>query len=79
MKVLLDEDVPQLLRLELPDHDVVTVSYAGWSGVLLNVAALAGSDCDRDIERQQNVRNLPLAVIVLAVGEHAPGFHSASG
>lgn len=75
MKVLLDEDVPHDLRHELPEHDVSTVTYAGWSGrrngVLLGLAAAADFDvlvtCDRNIEHQQNISELGLAIVVLAV------------
>jgi hypothetical protein len=42
VKVLLDENLPQKLRLSLTAHEVVTVSYKGWGGLkngeLLNSA-----------------------------------------
>jgi hypothetical protein len=33
VKVLLDENLPQKLRLSLTGHEVVTVSYKGWGGL----------------------------------------------
>ena len=77
MKVLLDENLPHQIRLELPGHDVSTVAYMGWAGVengeLLRRAAGAGFDVlvtnDRGLEHQQNPASLPLSVaVVLAAG-----------
>ncbi len=74
MKVLLDENLPHDLRLLLePPHEVFTVAYLGWSalenGDLLSQAAARGFDAlvtkDQGIEYEQNLTNLPLAVIVL--------------
>ena len=33
MKVLLDECVPRKLKRELADHEVLTVTQHGWSGI----------------------------------------------
>lgn len=73
MKVLLDENLPQQLRRELPGHEVFTAGYMGWSGVengeLLRLAAEAGFDAvisnDRGLEYEQNHAALPVAVIVI--------------
>lgn len=73
MKVLLDENLPHQLRLELPGHDVYTVAYMKWAGIengeLLRLAETQGFDAvitnDRGLEYQQNVGTLPVAVIVL--------------
>jgi predicted nuclease of predicted toxin-antitoxin system len=73
MKVLLDENLPHALRAELPDHDVFTVQYLGWSGtkngLLLAKAADSGFDVmvtmDSGVAYQQNRAVLPLAVIIL--------------
>ena len=73
MKLLLDENLPHQMRLELPDHDVFTASYMGWGGVengeLLRRAAAAGFDAlvtnDRGLEYQQSLAALPLAVVVV--------------
>ena len=73
MKLLLDENLPHQLRLELPGHDVFTAAYMAWAGIengeLLRLAAEAGFDAvitnDRGLEYQQNLDTLPVAVIVL--------------
>jgi predicted nuclease of predicted toxin-antitoxin system len=74
MKVLLDENLPHDLRpLLMPMHEVFTVAYLGWSalenGDLLSQAALQGFDVlvtkDQGIEHEQNLTNLPLAVVVI--------------
>lgn len=73
MKLLLDENLPHQMRLELSGHDVFTAAYMGWGGVengeLLRRAAAAGFDAlvtnDRGLEYQQNLTTLPLAVVVL--------------
>ena len=70
MKLLIDENLPHQMRLELPGHDVYTVAYIGWGGIengeLLRRAAGAGFDAlvtnDRGLEYQQNLSALPVAV-----------------
>ena len=73
MKLLLDENLPHQLRHELPGHDCSTVAFMGWGGVengeLLRRAASAGFDAvvtkDANVEYEQNLVNLPLAVVIL--------------
>ena len=72
MRVLLDECVPRRLRTELPGHDVVTVVEMGWSGVTNGkLLALAGTafDCfltvDANIEKQQHLPALPIAILLV--------------
>jgi len=73
VRLLLDENLPHQLRVELPDHEVFTTAYMGWSGVengeLLRNAAQAGFDAlitnDRGLEYQQNLAALLLAVVVV--------------
>ena len=73
MKLLLDENLPQLFRHELLGHHCHTVNYMGWNGIengqLLALAASAGFDAfltkDANLEYQQNLVNLPLSVVVL--------------
>jgi predicted nuclease of predicted toxin-antitoxin system len=77
MRVLLDECVPRPLRSELTDHGVRTVAEMGWSGIkngeLLKKAA-AEFDCfltvDRNLQFQQAVDRLPLAVIVIRANDN---------
>lgn len=73
MKLLLDENLPHQIRLELPGHEVFTAAYMKWDGIengeLLRLAAAAGFDAlitnDRGLEYQQNLGDLPLTVIVV--------------
>jgi hypothetical protein len=73
MKLLLDENLPHQLRHELPGHGCSTVAYMGWAGVengdLLTRAAQAGFDAlltmDAGIPYEQNLVNLPLAVVAI--------------
>jgi hypothetical protein len=71
MRVLLDECVPKRRRAELTGHAVRTVAEMGWSGIkngqLLQRAATE-FDCfltvDRNLQFQQRIDALPLAVLV---------------
>ena len=72
MRLLLDESVPGKLRRLLPDHAVRTVVEMGWSGAkngsLLALAAEnfdAFITVDKNLQYQQNLTTLPLAVVVL--------------
>ena len=72
MRLLLDESVPARLRRSLPNHSVKTVVEMGWgwvkNGALLALAAKefdAFLTVDKNLPYQQNVANLPIAVIVL--------------
>ena len=73
MKLLLDENLPHQMRLDLSMHQVFTSAYMGWSGIengeLLKRAASEGFDAllsnDRGIEYEQNLSELPIAVVVL--------------
>jgi predicted nuclease of predicted toxin-antitoxin system len=73
MKLLLDENLPHQLRHELPGIDCFTVAFMGWGGIengeLLRRAASAGFDAlvtkDAGVQYEQNLVNLPLAVVIL--------------
>lgn len=72
MRILLDESLPRRLIHELPRHIVSTVTDNGWSGLengeLLRAAAGRFDlflTADQNIEYQQNLRELPMAVVVL--------------
>ena len=79
MRVLLDECVPKRLRNDLPGHDVVTVVEMGWSGVkngeLLALAA-QHFECfltvDANIEKQQHVPAIPVAILLVRVVSNDP-------
>jgi predicted nuclease of predicted toxin-antitoxin system len=75
MKILLDESVPQKLRLIIEGgHTVVTAWYQGWSGLkngaLLNAAEQAGFDlfitADQELSYQQNLTGRKMALVVLS-------------
>ena len=63
-KVLLDENIPQRLRLHLDNHEVVTTGFKGWAGLsngaLLDAAERAGIDvlvtADQGLNYQQNLQ-----------------------
>ena len=72
MRPLLDEAVPRQLRRALSSHDVRTVAEMGWSGTqngkLLSLAAAdfdAFVTVDKNLPYQQNLANLPVAVVLL--------------
>jgi predicted nuclease of predicted toxin-antitoxin system len=74
MKILLDESVPQKLRLIIEGgHTVVTAWYQGWSGLkngaLLNAAEEAGFDlfitADQELSYQQNLTGRKMVLVVL--------------
>ena len=70
MKILLDESVPRLLKLRLPQLNISTVQEMGWAGVqngellrraeeLFDVLVTA----DRNLRHQQNGRKLAILVL----------------
>lgn len=73
MRILLDESLPTELSQEMPGHEVRTVHDMGWSS-LKNGELLARSanqfdvflTADQNLRYQQNLRKLPVAVVVLA-------------
>lgn len=72
MRILLDESLPRPLGLALIGHDVSTVQQESWTslsnGALLRQAAATFDvlmTADRNIEFQQNLAALPLAIVVL--------------
>ena len=72
MRILLDESLPIELRDELPQHAVRSVQEIGWSslknGELLRRAADQFDvfvTADQNLQYQQNLQNLPIAVAVL--------------
>ena len=77
MKLLLDENLPHVLRHECVGHDARTVAYMGWSslrtGELLARAAGEGFDVlislDRGFEQR---RSLPISVVLLRAISNDP-------
>jgi Domain of unknown function (DUF5615) len=71
-RVLLDENLPRLLKRELPGFDVRTVPEVGWAGVkngkLLRLAEAEFAvfvTADRNLSFQQHLAALKLGVVVL--------------
>ena len=77
MRILLDESLPRRLAQSLVGHTVETVVEAGWSGVK-NGALLASAaarfeaflTADRNVQYQQNLATLLLAVVVLVARDN---------
>jgi predicted nuclease of predicted toxin-antitoxin system len=73
VKLLLDECLDRRLARDIVGHDVSTVQQMAWAGIqngdLLRRAAAAAFDAfitaDRNLSFQQNLAELPLAVVVL--------------
>jgi predicted nuclease of predicted toxin-antitoxin system len=71
MKILLDENLPVLLRHQLAEHDVRTVRFMGWDGIrngeLMRRAAAEGFEAlvtmDRGFLHQHAMR--PLGIVLL--------------
>ena len=57
MKILLDESVPRLLKLRLPQLNISTVQEMGWTGVQ--------NGADRNLRYQQKLSGRKLAILVL--------------
>lgn len=73
--MLLDEQLPRLLRRDLPGVEVRTVAEMGWAGTrngrLLRLAEAEFDvflTADRNLPHQQTFSTLALGVVVLAVG-----------
>jgi predicted nuclease of predicted toxin-antitoxin system len=72
MRILLDESLPHDLVSLIKGHEVSTVRDEGWASVtngkLLALAAIKFEvfiTADRNLEFQQNLAKLPIAVVVL--------------
>ena len=72
MRILLDEDLPRRLAAMLVGHEVSTVQRSGWTGIKNGkLPGLAASEfdvfltMDGNLEFQQNLSTLPIAVLVV--------------
>jgi predicted nuclease of predicted toxin-antitoxin system len=75
MKLLLDECVTRKLKRDLAGHDVLTVTDAGFRGLKNGALLRAASGTfdvlitvDRNLQYQQNIRSLPIAVVIIVAG-----------
>jgi electron transfer flavoprotein alpha/beta subunit len=74
VKVLLDENLDYALRKLLGPHEVVTVTYMGWTGLqngaLLRAAEESGMDVlltgDQTLSYEQNLTGRRLAIVALS-------------
>ena len=74
-RVLLDENLPRLLKRELPHFDVHTVAEADWAGIqngaLLRLAETRFDvfvTADRSLPHQQMLSNFRLGIVVIVAG-----------
>ncbi len=77
VRILLDESLPRRLGREFSGHTAFTVTQQGWSGLqngdLLQTAASTFDvflTADQNLEYQQNLSTLSLAVIVLVARDN---------
>lgn len=73
MRLLLDECVPRPLKTSFAGHEILTIDEAGLkglkNGILLNAARERFDvliTVDKNIEYQQNRRDLPIAIIIFS-------------
>ncbi len=73
MRLLFDESVPYRLRKALPNHAIRTVVEMGWGGtkngkllVLASESFDAIITVDNNLEYQQKLTTLPVAVVLLS-------------
>ena len=85
-RVLLDENLPQNLRLLLTGHAVATVAFQGWAGIsngaLVAAAEQAGFHvmitADQGLNYEQNFAGRTLAVVVLSTNRNSLAIENAS-
>ena len=85
-RVLLDENLPQKLRLLLGHHEAITTAFQGWAGIsngkLVAVAEKAVFDvlvtADQGLNYQQNLKVRKLALVVLSTNRNSLVIANAS-
>ena len=73
MKLLIDENLPKILKQHFPEQDIFTVRDMGWqnkkNGKLLALMLATEFDVlvwfDKNLRHQQNFAKYPIAVLVL--------------
>ena len=73
MKLLLDENLPKRLKLDLSSHQVFTVIEMGWNGIkngeLISLMISQSFDAlltfDKNLQHQQNFEKYPICVFIL--------------
>ena len=78
-RILLDENVPRRLHVELREFEVRTVQQEGWSGLkngeLLRVAEKSFSVLvtgDKRLQFQQNIASFNIALVVISLASISP-------
>lgn len=72
MKLLLDENLPKKLKVDLNMHESYTVRDMGWNGKrngeLIKLMLENGFDClitfDKNLQYQQNLSKYPIKIVV---------------
>lgn len=71
-KVILDENLPNDLRLYLGEFEVVTVQFQGWSGIqngelikLVDAQFHVFVTGDKNLQYQQNLKERKVAIVVV--------------
>ena len=77
MRILLDEDLPCRLCALLVGHEATTVPRSGWAGVKNGKLLALAADrfdvfltMDQNLEYQQNMATLPIAVLVVGAASN---------
>lgn len=73
MKLLIDENLPKILKQHFPEHDIYTVRDMGWqskkNGELLALMLSENFDVlitfDKNLRHQQSFAKYPIAVLVV--------------
>jgi hypothetical protein len=79
VKLLFDHNVDRRFRRHIPGHEISTTREMGWealgNGALLKAAADAGFQAfvsiDKKIEHEQNLKSLPLPVVIIDAPSNA--------
>lgn len=73
MKLLLDECVPRRLKRDFGGHEISTIEEAGFKGLRNGKLIQSASGIfeiiitvDKNIQHQQNIEKLPVAVVILS-------------
>jgi predicted nuclease of predicted toxin-antitoxin system len=79
MRLLLDENLPKRLKLDLQEYEVFTIQEKGWAGktngALLQLMTTDNFNAlltfDKNLQYQQNFKKYTLAVFVLVASDNS--------
>ncbi len=74
MRLLLDENLPKRLKLDLQEHEIYTVRDMGWNGfkngeliqLLINDSFDALLTFDKNLQHQQNFQKYKISVFLMS-------------